>query len=315
VSFDRSTDIANGTAAFQSCAHGQSTTFGLAPMNILPLERQTAVVSALVEGCSIRTTERLTQTHRDTVMRLGARIGRGCDALHDFMFRELQISQLQFDELWAFIGKKQKRVKKGDAASAGDKYTFLALDALNKAIVSYRCGKRDGATTLEFVQDVRARVVGAPMISSDAFAAYEPTIRYVFGDNCHYGQIVKNYAAEQSVNAARRYSPAAVVSVKKHRVIGFMPGFLTSTSHVERSNLSVRIASRRFTRLTNGFSKKVENHEAAVALFVAHYNLCRVHETLRMAPAMALGLTDRPWSVAELIQVAERMLETEARAH
>lgn len=282
-------------------------------MNILPIERQTAVVSALVEGCSIRTAERLTQTHRDTVMRLGARIGRGCAALHDFMFRDLQVSQLQFDELWAYIGKKQKRVKRGDDASKGDNYTFLALDALNKAIISYRSGKRDGETTLAFVKDVRDRVTGAPMISSDAFAAYEPTIREIFGDNCHYGQIVKNYAAEQSVNAARRYSPAAVVSVKKHRVIGFMPGFLTSTSHVERTNLSVRMASRRFTRLTNGYSKKVENHEAAIALFVAHYNLCRVHETLRMTPAMALGLTDRPWSIAELIQVATGMLDSEAR--
>lgn len=283
-------------------------------MNILPIERQTAVVSALVEGCSIRTAERLTQTHRDTVMRLGAKIGRGCAEIHDLMFRDLQVSQLQFDELWAYIGKKQKRVRKGDDASKGDNYTFLALDALNKAIISYRSGKRDGETTLAFVEDVRARVVGTPMISSDAFAAYDPSIRYVFGDKCHYGQIVKNYAAEQSVNAARRYSPAAVVSVKKHRVIGFMPGFLTSTSLVERTNLSVRMASRRFTRLTNAYSKKVENHEAAVALFVAHYNLCRVHEALRMTPAMALGLTDRPWSIAELIQVATAMLENEGLA-
>jgi IS1 family transposase len=282
-------------------------------MNILPIERQTAVVSALVEGCSIRTTERLTQTHRDTVMRLGAKIGRGCAALHDMMFRDLQVNQLQFDELWAFIGKKQKRVKKDDDGSKGDNYTFLALDALNKAIVSYRCGKRDGDTTVAFIRDVRKRVVGAPMISSDAFAAYEPTIRAVFGDNCHYGQIVKSYVGEPPVNAARRYSPGTVVKVTKHRIIGFMPGFLTSTSHVERSNLSVRMGSRRFTRLTNGFSKKVENHEAAVALFVSHYNLCRVHETLKMTPAMALGLTDRPWSIAELIQVATGMLENENR--
>lgn len=281
-------------------------------MNILPLDRQTAVVSALIEGCSIRTTERLTQTHRDTVMRLGARIGRGCAALHDLMFRDLHVSQLQFDELWAFIGKKQKRVKPSDDPTKGDCYTFLALDSLNKAIVSYRVGKRDGDTTLAFVEDVRGRVLGTPMISSDAFPAYEPTIRYVFGDKCHYGQIVKSYAGDPAKDAARRYSPAAVVKVEKRRVLGFMPGFLTSTSHIERANLSVRMASRRFTRLTNGFSKKAENHEAAVSLFVAHYNLCRVHETLRMTPAMALGLTDRPWSVAELIQVAANMLETGA---
>jgi IS1 family transposase len=261
-------------------------------MNILPQDRQVAVISALIEGCSIRSTERLTVTHRDTVMRLGARIGRGCAELHDLMFRELNINQLQFDELWAYIGKKQKRVKRDDDPTKGDAYTFLALDPLDKAIISYRVGKRTGETTRAFVEDVRARVLGMPFISSDAFPAYEPAIRAVFGEGVHYSQVVK---------------------VAKERVIGFMPEYMTSTSHVERVNLSVRMGSRRFTRLTTGYSKKIENHEAAVALFVAHYNLCRVHETLKMTPAMALGLTERPWSVAELIQEADAMLQDAVR--
>jgi len=283
-------------------------------MNILPQDRQVAVISALVEGCSIRTTERLTETHRDTVMRLGAKIGRGCDALHDLMFRDLQVAQLQFDELWAYIGKKQKRVRRADDGTKGDCYTFLALDSLNKAIISYRSGKRDGDTTMAFVQDVRDRTLGTPMISSDAFPGYEPAVLAIFGDEgCHYGQVVKSYVGEPPINAARRYSPGTVVRVAKYNVTGFMPVFLTSTSHIERANLSIRMASRRFTRLTNGYSKKIENHRAAVALFVAHYNLCRVHETLRMTPAMALGLTDRPWSIAELIQVAVGMLENADR--
>jgi IS1 family transposase len=282
-------------------------------MNILPQDRQVAVISALIEGCSIRSTERLTVTHRDTVMRLGARIGRGCAELHDLMFRELNINQLQFDELWAYIGKKQKRVKRDDDPTKGDAYTFLALDPLDKAIISYRVGKRTGETTRAFVEDVRARVLGMPFISSDAFPAYEPAIRAVFGEGVHYSQVVKSYVNEPPVNAARRYSPGAIVKVAKERVIGFMPEYMTSTSHVERVNLSVRMGSRRFTRLTTGYSKKIENHEAAVALFVAHYNLCRVHETLKMTPAMALGLTERPWSVAELIQEADAMLQDAVR--
>ncbi|MEP9388954.1 transposase [Mesorhizobium sp. KR9-304] len=282
-------------------------------MNILPQDRQVAVISALIEGCSIRATERMTETHRDTVMRLGARIGRGCAALHDMMFRDLNINQLQFDELWAYIGKKQKRVKRDDDPTKGDCYTFLALDPLDKAIISYRVGKRTGETTLDFVRDVRARVLGMPFITSDAFPAYEPAIRAVFGPGVHYTQIVKTYVNEPPVNAARRYSPGAIVKVAKERVFGAMPEFMASTSHVERVNLSVRMGSRRFTRLTNGYSKKVENHEAAVALFVAHYNLCRVHESLKMTPAMALGLTDRLWSVAELIDVAVAMTESAVR--
>ncbi|MER9843533.1 hypothetical protein NKJ59_20100 [Mesorhizobium australicum] len=171
-------------------------------MNILPQDRQVAVISALIEGCSIRATERMTDTRRDTVMRLGARIGRGCAALHDMMFRDLNINQLQFDELWAYIGKKQKRVKRDDDPTKGDCYTFLALDPLDKAIVSYRVGKRTGETTLDFVKDVRARVLGMPFITSDAFPAYEPSIRAVFGPGVHYTQIVKTYVNEPPVNAA-----------------------------------------------------------------------------------------------------------------
>jgi len=281
------------------------------PHEYPPVEKQIAAVAALTEGNSIRATERLVGVHRDTVMRLGVRIGQGCEALHDMMFRDLHIQQLQFDELWAYVGKKQKRLKPGEHTEKGDQYTFLALDALNKAFVSYRVGKRDGETTLDFVQDVRNRVLGIPFISSDAFLPYEPSIRKVFGNQCHYGQIVKAYVGEPPKDAARRYSPGTVVGVKRFQVIGFPPKFLTSTSLVERANLTVRMGSRRFTRLTNGYSKKLENHAAAVALFVGHYNLCRVHETLRMTPAMALELTDRPWSIAELIEVANGMLTTE----
>lgn len=167
-----------------------------------------------------------------------------------------------------------------------------------------RSGKRDGDTTRAFVWDLRERIINVPQISSDAFHPYVQAIKEAFGDGVHYGQIVKRYVGEPPVDAARRYSPGVVVSVERKRVHGFPTRFQTSTSYVERSNLTFRMQSRRFTRLTNGFSKKLENHKAAVSLFVAHYNLCGVHESLRVTPAMQLGVTDRIWSISELVEAA-----------
>lgn len=271
-------------------------------MNILPFDRQVAVIAALCEGMSIRSTERLTGVHRDTIMRLGLRLGFACDSLHDRLMRDLRVSLIELDELWAFIGKKQKRVTSDDTFDKGDCYTFLALDATDKAIIAYRSGKRDGVTTELFINDLKARVLGAPVISSDAFASYQDAVVNAFAPRLHYGQIVKSYSADPGNEAARRYSPGAVVSVNRHVIYG-LPATIC-TSHVERQNLNVRMASRRFTRLTNGFSKKIANHAAAVSLFVAHHNFCRVHETIRTTPAVALGVADHVWSIAELIEAA-----------
>lgn len=273
-------------------------------MNILPFDRQVSVIAALTEGCSIRATERLTGVHRDTIMRLGVRVGMGCHRLHNAIMRDLQSPLIELDELWSFVGKKQRRLKPTDGADKGDQYIFTALDAHNKAIISYRVGKRDGDTTRAFLYDLRERVLNAPQISSDSFPAYEDAVRQVFGERVHYAQIHKRYVGEPPINAARRYSPGVVVGVEKRNVIGFPVNFQVSTSLVERSNLTARMHSRRLTRLTNGFSKKLENHAAAFALYVAHYNLCRVHETLRITPAMALGLTDHIWTIGELVDAA-----------
>ena len=274
-------------------------------MNILPFENQISVIAALCEGLSIRSVERLTGTHRDTIMRLGARVGEGCAALHDAAFRNLRVPQIQLDELWAFIGKKQRRLTPTDPIDRGDCYSFLALDALGKAIPAYRSGKRDGDTARAFLTDLRARVVGSPILSSDAFPAYEGLVAEVFGEHVHYGQIVKRYVGEPHKDAARRYSPGIVVGVDRTAVRGFPPRFLIGTSHVERANLTVRMSQRRFTRLTNGYSKRFENHAAAVNLFVSHYNFCRVHEALRVTPAMELGIAREVWPVAMLIERAE----------
>ena len=271
-------------------------------MNVLPRDKQIAAISALTEGVSIRATERLTGIHRDTVMRLGVRVGEGCEALHDAIMRGLEVSRLEFDELWSFVGKKQKR--SGDDRETGDQYTFIGLDANRKAIVSYRTGKRDGGTTQEFVDDLSARIISRPVINTDGFLHYAPAIENAFGAECDYGQIVKHYDPKRGAEASRRYAPGDVVAVSK-RVVNGAP-MKISTSFVERSNLTVRMQSRRFTRLTNGFSKKLRNHRAAVSLYVAHYNFCRPHETLQgITPAMAIGVTDHIWTIDELIDAAD----------
>lgn len=243
-------------------------------------------------------------------MRLGARIGAGCAVIHDAMFNGLRVGQIQIDELWAFVGKKQRRLRPSDPPERGDCYTFIALDALGKSILAYQTGKRDGDTAREFLTDLRARVIGAPMLSSDAFAPYQNLVAEIFGDEVHYGQIVKRYIGEPHRDAARRYSPGIVIDVERTKLLGQPPEHLIGTSHIERLNLTVRMRQRRFTRLTNAYSKKVENHAAAVSLFVAHYNFCRVHETLRVTPAMELGLSDRAWSTSALIKASEVALAT-----
>jgi IS1 family transposase len=271
-------------------------------MNILSREKQIAVISALTEGCSIRSTERLTGIHRDTIMRLGVRIGEGCAALHDDMMQFVQVNRLELDELWSYVGKKQRQVKQADPADLGDQYVFLGIDGTRKAIISYRVGKRDSYNTHAFLADLRRRIINKPEISSDGFPAYPDAVERAFGSDCTFGQIVKQYHGEPAIDTARRYSPGVVVGVQYRRVVGAQATI--STSYVERGNLSVRMGCRRFTRLTNAFSKKLANHVAAVSLYVAHFNLCRVHEALRITPAMAMGITDHVWSVGELVDTA-----------
>jgi IS1 family transposase len=199
--------------------------------------------------------------------------------------------------------KKQRHLKPTDPADFGDQYAFLPLAGAGKAIISYRVGKRNGENCRAFLADLRARVLGAPEISSDGFPAYPDAVERAFGIDCAFGTIEKHYAVETApVEAARRYSPTAVVSVTTTDVVG-SPSRI-STSYVERQNLTLRMQQRRFTRLTNAFSKKLENHVAAVGLYVGHYNFCRVHETLRVTPAMQLGVTEHIWTIGELVDAA-----------
>jgi len=278
-------------------------------MNILPAEKQTAIIAALTEGCSIRATERLTGVHRDTIMRLAVKIGEGCAMLHHGMMRDLQVGRIELDEIWSYVGKKQRKVTPEDDDMCGDQYTFIALAGAAKAIITYRTGKRNGENTQKFCDDLRRRVVGAPEISADGFQAYPWAVSLAFGENCQFGVMEKHYAVVSTPEASRRYSPGQVVGVSRNAVHG-SPKHI-STSYVERQNLTLRMSQRRFTRLTNGFSKTYLNHCAAIALYVMHYNFCRVHEALRVTPAMQLGVTDHVWTISELVEKALTGVVTE----
>jgi IS1 family transposase len=275
----------------------------MAMANVLPREKQIAVIAALCEGVSIRATERLTGVNRETVMKLGARVGEGCAKVHNRLMRDLNVARLEFDEIWQFVGKKRKAVKPGDPATVGDQYTFVALGGTSKAIVSYYTGKRTHDAALAFARDVRARVIGAPEISTDGLNAYPYAIEEAFRTDCSHGVVVKEYAAMHTgTDGHHRYAPGEVVSIEYRKVAGDPRQI--STSFVERQNLTIRMQQRRFTRLTNAFSKKYEHHVAAFALYAAWYNFCRVHQTLRITPAMQLGVTDHVWSIGELIDAA-----------
>jgi IS1 family transposase len=273
-------------------------------MNILSREKQIEIIAALCEGVGIRTAARLTGVNRGTVGSLALRVGLGCMELHDRLMVGIRTERLELDEAWSFVGKKQKNVQRHEINAKGDQYVFIGMAGTQKAIISWGVGKRNMESTMDFLHDLRGRVIGQPEISTDGFHPYRVAIRDAFGDSASHGVIVKTYSVTNlAKDAATRYSPAAVVAVSREVVTGDLDQYV-STSYVERQNLSLRMASRRFTRLTNGFSKKIDNHVAAVALYVAHYNLCRTHEALRTTPAKALGVTEKAWSIAQLIDAA-----------
>lgn len=272
-------------------------------MNITPFEDRVRVAAALVDGVSIRAVARMTDIHRDTIRRFGVEAGEACTRLHDALVRDVQPTFIEADELWTFVHSKQGHLQPGDPPEYGDQYVFVGLDATTKLIISYAIGKRNGVTTDRFVADLRQRVLGRPQISTDAFAPYPDAVMRHFAD-VDFATIAKDYAAPVEAEASRRYSPGRIRNVTKRVVCGAPRQDKISTSYIERTNLSFRMHLRRFTRLTNGFSKKLRNLEAAVGLFVAWYNFCRVHETLRVTPAMESGLTDHVWTLAELLDTA-----------
>jgi IS1 family transposase len=270
--------------------------------NNLEASKQVAVISALAEGSSIRSIERMSGIHRDTIMRLGVKVGQGCAKVLDNKMRDLSCHYLQFDEIWGFIGKKQRHVAPYDNPQYGDVWTFCAIDAETKLVPSFKCGKRDLITAKAFVSDVAARLKNNVQISSDGLRAYADSIEQVFGAEVDYGQIIKNYIADSGQHPERKYSPPRIASAEKTRITGNPNMDLVSTSYVERPNATTRTHMRRLTRLTLAFSKKLENFEAAVALHFAYYNLVKMHKTLRCTPAMAAGVERSAWTVSNLVE-------------
>lgn len=269
--------------------------------NNLDNSKKILAVSMLAEGNSIRSIERVTGVHRDTIMRLGVRIGERCKQIMDAKMRGLSCKQIECDEIWGFVGAKRKNANR--VGAYGDVWTFIALDADTKLIPSFIIGKRDAYHAKAFMADLAERMANRIQVSTDSLKSYPDAIERGFGTEIDYGQVVKTYSCTVLGNeAAVRYSPVEVVKVEKTVVSGIPDVSRITTSHVESQNLTLRMHCRRLTRLTNAFSKKIENFEAAVALNFAYYNFCKTHSSLRMTPAQAANVESSAWTVAELVE-------------
>jgi IS1 family transposase len=263
------------------------------------------ILHLLCEGMSIRAISRTTGVSKNTVAKLLADAGKACMAYHDEHVRNVDAVQVQVDEIWSFTYAKQRNVETAKAApeGAGDTWTWTAIDADSKLIISYLVGGRDAEYAVEFIQDLADRVKGRIQLTSDGYNAYIGAVEDAFGEDIDYAMLVKQYG--EAPGPKGRYSPAICTGAKKRRIVGHPSKMHVSTSYAERSNLTMRMHMRRFTRLTNAFSKKVENHAYAVALHFMYYNFVRLHRTLRVTPAMAAGVTDRLWEIGDIVKLVE----------
>lgn len=274
-------------------------------MNKLPLEKRVQVLGMLVEGNSLRATARLSGCSFNTVTKLLVDMGRACSIYHDEHVRGLQCKRVQCDEIWSFVYSKQANIPENlrGQPGVGDTWTWVALDADTKLAVSWLVGGRDAGYANAFMQDVAERIETRVQLTTDGHRPYLEAIEGAFGADVDYAQLVKIYGQEPEQE--KRYSPAKCVGARKDRIEGRPNKRHISTSYVERQNLTMRMHMRRFTRLTNAFSKKVENHAHAVALHFMYYNFVRIHQTLKCTPAMAAGVTDRLWELEDMIDITD----------
>ncbi len=270
---------------------------------ILSKESKIRVVFALAEANSIRSIERMTGIHRDTVMRLGTQTGEACARLLDTKMRNITAKRIQVDELWGFVKKKEHRLSERDNRyRMGDQYTFVALDADTKLVVAYMVGKRTAQTAYYFIKDLSERLTGRVQLTSDGWTPYVRPIEDIFGAGVDYAQLVKLYGQPTSSSDDRDwYKPVQVLAAIPTPVNGRPDPRYISTSFVERQNLTIRTHVKRLTRLTCAFSKKLRNLKAAIALHFAYYNFVKIHGTLRTTPAMAAGVTGRLWTLEEML--------------
>ena len=277
-------------------------------MNRLSNAERAKVVAVLVEGNSLRATARITGVARMTVEKLLRDLGAACAAcaaFHNATVRNLRSRRIQCDEIWSFVYAKEKNApaELKAAGQAGDMWTWTALDADSKLIVSWLIGGRDAGYATAFMQDVAGRLANRVQLTTDGHRAYLSAVEDAFGLDVDYAQLSKIYG--EAPEAEKRYSPAKVIGAQRAIITGRPKAEHISTSHVERQNLTMRMHIRRFTRLTNGFSKKVEMHEHHVALHFTYYNFCKIHQSIRVTPAMEAGLSDHAWSVEELVALLE----------
>ena len=276
-------------------------------MNRLDFKTRELILRLLVEGNSIRATSRIAGVSKNTVNKLLIDAGEACARYHDEHVRNVKASTIQCDEIWSFTYAKQKNVASAKAApeAAGDTWTWTAIDSESKLIVSYMVGGRDGEYASAFIHDLRDRLSNRVQLTTDGHKAYLEAVEEAFGSDIDYAQLIKIYGDAGGHSAARKYSPAECTGIKKVKIEGKPDEARVSTSHVERQNLTMRMHMRRFTRLTNGFSKKIENHMHAVALHFMYYNFIKVHQSLRMTPAMAAEITDRLWDIEDLVALID----------
>lgn len=276
-------------------------------MNKLTHEERTKVVSCLIEGCSIRATVRMTGVAKKTVMRVLREIGEVCQSYQDRVFHNLRCRRIQLDELWGFSYCKQKNLTPEIAdkvPGAGDVWLWIAIDAETKLVPSWRLGNRDARTAIEFVEDLAERLSSRVQLTTDGHRTYLEAVESAFGSEVDYAMLVKMYGADPREEETR-YSPAKCTGIQLAVITGKPDPKHISTSYIERQNWSVRTSMRRYTRLSNGFSRKIENHAAAVALNYFAYNFIKIHRSLRMTPAMAAGVTDKLWEVSDLVTLWE----------
>jgi IS1 family transposase len=274
-------------------------------MNQLATDERAKILNCLIEGCSMRSTSRLTEAAKKTVERLLVSAGTACAEYHDKIMRNLPCKVLQVDEIWAFCGCKEANVPepiKGRGIM-GDVWTWVSIDSDSKLIPAWHVGNRDSLDAKLFIDDLAGRLASRVQLTSDGLKAYLEAVECAFGSEIDYSMLVKLYG--KPLENIARYSPPICIGAQKRRVIGHPDKALVSTSHIERSNLSMRMGMRRFTRLTNGFSKKVENHRHALAIYFMHYNFCRIHTSLRVTPAMEAGIADHVWEISELINLID----------
>lgn len=277
-------------------------------MNRLSQSDRAKIIGMLVEGNSVASTCRMSGASKNTVLKLLADVGDACAAYQDRAMRDLKLRRVQADEIWSFVGMKQKNVCNENVGvfGYGDVYTWTAIDADTKLIPCWHVGTRGAESAYTFIHDLAGRLSSRIQLTTDGHKIYVEAVEDAFGTDIDYAMLVKHYSNPSDYRAAeKRYSPSKFVSADKRRIVGNPDIDEVSTSYVERSNLTMRMNVRRFTRLTNAFSKKLENHMHAISLYFMHYNFCRVHKTLRVTPAMEAGLTDHIWEIEEVIMMSD----------